>query len=470
MKQKCGKYTSAMKQFCIFAPSKNKKNMFERSIERELERWANDPYRKPLVLRGARQVGKTTIVNRFAHRFDNYLPVNLEKSDAVKLFESTDDVKRLLPLLFLYCNASRREGRTLLFIDEIQNSPHTVSLLRYFYEELPGIHVIAAGSLLETMLDRHISLPVGRVQYMALHPCSFVEFLNAIGESRFVEPIRNAELPEAFHLKMNELFNSYSLIGGMPEAVARYAAEMDFTALDTVYSNLLNAYKNDMEKYSKNNTQASVIRYILEEGWTFSGETVTLGGFGGSPYKARETGEAFRMLHKAMLLELVYPLTSALMPMISDLKKAPKLFWLDAGLVNYAANIRKEYVVSSDLMDTWRGKAAEQITAQELKALSFDVGAKRNFWVRAKRGSNAEVDLVYLFDGNIIPVEVKSGHNAHLKSLHQFMDETSHDIAVRVWSGKFGIDDVKTQGNKTFHLINLPFYMISALPDILRKT
>jgi predicted AAA+ superfamily ATPase len=329
--------------------------------------------------------------------------------------------------------------------------------------------VIAAGSLLETMLDRHISLPVGRVQYMALHPCSFAEFLNAIGESRFVELIRNAELPEVFHIRLNELFNCYSLIGGMPEVVARYAAERDFTALDTVYSDLLNAYKNDMEKYAKNNTQASVIRYILEEGWTFSGETVVLGGFGGSPYKARETGEAFRMLHKAMLLELVYPLTSALMPVISDLKKAPKLFWLDAGLVNYAANIRREYVVSSDLMDTWRGKAAEQIAAQELKALSFDVGAKRNFWIRAKRGSHAEVDLVYLFDGNIIPVEVKSGHNAHLKSLHQFMDETSHDIAVRVWSGKFGIDDVKTQDNKTFRLVNLPFYMISALPDILRK-
>ena len=444
--------------------------MFERNIEKELEYWANDKYRKPLVLRGARQVGKTTIVNRFAGKFENYLPVNLEKSDTVKLFESTDKVKELLPLLFLYCNIQKREGRTLLFIDEIQNSPHTVSLLRYFYEELPEIHVIAAGSLLETVLNRHISLPVGRVQYMALHPCSFVEFLTAIGEERFLAPVRNANLPDVFHNQLNELFHRYSLIGGMPEAVARYAAERDFTALNKVYNGLLNAYKNDVEKYAKSNTQASVIRYILEEGWTFSGETVTLGSFGGSSYKARETGEAFRLLEKALLLEMVYPLTSALMPMISDLKKAPKLFWLDAGLVNYAANIRKEYITSGDLMDTWRGKAAEQIVAQELKALSFDVGAKRNFWVRAKRGSSAEVDLVYLFDGNIIPIEVKSGHNAHLKSLHQFMDETGHDTAVRVWTGKFSVDEVKTQGNKTFRLFNLPFYMISALPDILKRS
>jgi predicted AAA+ superfamily ATPase len=442
--------------------------MFKRSIENELERWATDKYRKPLVLRGARQVGKTTIVNRFARRFENYLPVNLEKSDALILFESTDNVKNLLPLLFLFCNVQRREGRTLLFIDEIQNSPHTVPLLRFFYEEMPEIHVIAAGSLLETMLCKHISLPVGRVQYMALHPCSFAEFLTATGEERFLEPLQNASLPDVFHNRMNELFHRYSLIGGMPEAVAIYAAERDFTALNKVYNALLNAYKSDVEKYAKNNAQP-VIRYILEEGWAFSGETITLGGFGGSPYKSRETGEAFRTLEKAMLLELVYPLTSALMPMISDLKKAPKLFWFDAGIVNYAANIRKEYVSSGDLIATWRGKAAEQIVAQELKALSTEVGAKRNFWIRAKRGSTAEVDFAYHFDGTIIPIEVKSGHNAHLKSLHQFMDETKHDIAVRVWSGKYSIDEVKTQGNKIFRLVNLPFYMISTLPEILKK-
>jgi len=444
--------------------------MFERRVEKELDFWANDPYRKPLVLRGARQVGKTTIVNRFGSKFENYLSVNLEKSDTKRLFESTDNVKELLALLFLFCNIKRVEGRTLLFIDEIQVSPHTVSLLRYFYEELPEIHLIAAGSLLETALDCHISLPVGRVQYMALRPCSFVEFLSAIGEERFLEPISNFDIPDVFHSTLNELFNRYSLIGGMPEVVARYAAERDFSALNKVYNSLLNAYRNDVEKYAKNNTQALVIRYILEEGWSFSGETITLGGFGGSPYKARETGEAFRMLEKAMLLELVYPLTSTVMPMVSDLKKAPKLFWFDAGLVNYAANIRKEYVVSSDLMDTWRGKAAEQIAAQELKAYSFDVGMKRNFWMRAKRGSLAEMDLVYQFDGKIIPIEIKSGHNTRLKSLHQFMDETTHDIAVRIWTGKYSIDEIKTQNNKTFRLINLPFYMISALPDILGQT
>lgn len=441
--------------------------MFERTITKELRKWADNPYRKPLILRGARQVGKTTIVGQFSKEFDNYLSLNLEKKDARQLFETMDDVKQLLPLLFLYCGVKQREGRTLLFLDEVQASPQAVALLRYFYEELPQLYVIAAGSLLETMLDRHISLPVGRVEYLALHPCSFIEYLGAIGEDRFIDWISQGKLPEAFHAQMMLHFNIYALIGGMPEVVAHYAANKDVVALSSVYNQLLNAYKNDVEKYAENNTQSSVIRYILEEGWSFAGQSITLGGFASSAYKARETGEAFRTLEKALLLELVYPTVNAILPATADLKKSPKLIWLDAGLVNYAASIQKEYLLSKDLTDVWRGMAAEQIVAQELKALTNEVGAKRKYWVRAKRGSSAEVDFIYLFDGLVIPIEVKSGHNAHLKSLHQFMNEAPHDIAVRVWSGKYSVDRVRTQEGKDFRLVNLPFYSLSALPGIL---
>ena len=443
--------------------------MFVRIIEKELEKWALNPYRKPLVLRGARQVGKTTVVNRFGEQFDNYLYVNLEKLSSKQLVESTDDVKKLLPLLFLYCNKTRKDGKTLLFIDEIQTSSHALSLLRYFYEDSPEIFVIAAGSLLETMLDKHIPLPVGRVEYMAIHPCSFIEYLTAISEGRFVDMITKAELPNAFHDEILQHFNLYALIGGMPEVVARYAANKDIVVLSKIYNQLLNAYKNDVEKYADSNTQANVIRYILDEGWAFSGQTITLGGFAASAYKARETGEAFRTLHKAMLLELVYPTTNVIMPVVSDLKKSPKLFWLDAGLVNYASGIQKEFLLKKDLIDTWRGMAAEQIVAQELKTLSFDIGLKQNYWMRNKRGSTAEVDFVIVFDGKIIPIEVKSGHNAHLKSIHQFMNDANHDIAIRIWSGKFSVDSVKTISGKEFNLINLPFYMISALPHLLSK-
>ena len=443
--------------------------MFERRIQNQLHEWAEKNNRKPLILRGARQVGKTTIVEQFGKEFDNFLSLNLEKKEAKDLFESTDDVKMLLPLLFLYDNKPQRPGRTLLFIDEIQSSPQAVALLRYFYEELPELYVIAAGSLLENMLDKHISLPVGRVEYMALQPCSFIEFLQAIGEGRFVDWILEARLPEAFHQQLMLLFNSYALIGGMPEIVARYAANRDVVSLSDTYNQLLNAYKNDVEKYAETNTQAAVIRYILEEGWGYAGQAVTLGGFAQSAYKARETGEAFRTLEKALLLELVYPTTHTIMPATTDLKRAPKLIWLDTGLVNYAAEIQKEYLLSKDLTDTWRGMAAEQIVAQELKALSNEVGKKQKFWVRAKRGSSAEVDFVYIYGGKIIPIEVKNGHNAHLKSIHQFMNETEHDLAVRIWSGNYAIDEVTTNEGKHFKLINLPFYMIAALPNILKK-
>lgn len=443
--------------------------MFERSILNQLREWAAKSNRKPLVLRGARQVGKTTIVKQFGKEFDNFLSLNLEKKEAKAIFESTDDVKQLLPLLFLYGDKKQVAGRTLLFIDEIQTSPKAVALLRYFYEEFPELYVIAAGSLLENMLDRHLSMPVGRVEYLALHPCSFIEFLQAIGEGRFVDWILEARLPEAFHPSLMQLFNRYALVGGMPEVVARYAETGDIVVLSDTFNQLLNAYKNDVEKYAENNTQAAVIRYILEEGWSYAGQTITLGGFAQSAYKARETGEAFRTLEKALLLELVYPAINVTMPATADLKRAPKLIWLDTGLMNYAAGIQKEYLLSKDLTDTWRGMAAEQMVAQELKALSNEVGRKQKFWVRSKKGSSAEVDFIYVYDGRIIPIEVKNGHNAHLKSIHQFMNETDHDWAIRIWSGGYAIDEVVTNEGKAFHLINLPFYMIAALPAILRN-
>lgn len=470
MIQNMAGFTPAMKHFLTFA---NKGNvnypiMFERDILKKLRHWAENPYRKPLILRGARQVGKTTVVNRFGSEFDNYLAVNLERREVKSLFGKTDNVKELVSMLFLYCNKAQRPGRTLIFLDEVQASPEAVALLRYFYEDTPELYVIAAGSLLETMLDKHISLPVGRVEYMALHPCSFLEFLSATGDERYIDRIVSAQLPEAFHQQMMQRFNTYALIGGMPEAVAHYAERQDVVALSGVYNQLLTAYRNDVEKYAGNNSQAAVIRHILEEGWAFAGQTITLGSFASSAYKARETGEAFRTLEKALLLELVYPTVSTIMPATSDLKKSPKLIWLDSGLVNYAAGIQKEYLLSNDLNDVWRGMAAEQIVAQELKALSNEIGQKRKFWVRAKRGSTSEVDFVYVYDETVIPVEVKSGHNAHLKSLHQFMEESPYDIAVRIWSGNYSIDNVSTMNGKHFRLVNLPFYMIGALPGLLR--
>ena len=434
--------------------------MFKRKVIGELEKWADSKWRKPLILRGARQVGKTSVVKQFAQQYDNFLPFNLEKQADLHLLESTDKVKKLLPMMFLHCGVQERQGRTLVFLDEVQNSPKTVALLRYFYEELPDVHVIAAGSLLETMLGRNISIPVGRVDYLALRPCSFTEFMGAIDEERFVTHILDATLPDVFHEQLNELFNTYALVGGMPEVVARFAESRNVMDLSAIYISLINSYKNDVEKYADGATRINVIRHIIERGWSFAGQTITFGGFAGSQYKAREVGEALRILEKAMLCELVYPTTSTLPPGIQELRRAPKLIWLDAGLVNYTAKIQKEYLLSKNLKDVWRGMAAEQMTAQALLTLDTNVDARRKFWVREKKGSSAEVDFVYEYDGMLIPVEVKSGHNAHLRSLHVYMDEAPHDIAIRVWSNPFSIDSVHTSSGKAFRLINLPFYYI----------
>lgn len=443
--------------------------MFRRKITESLEKWANKEDRKPLVLRGARQVGKTTAVNEFGKQFDNYLYVNMERDANLKLFDETDDVHALLEMLFLSCNVKKKNGRTLLFIDEIQNSPKAVAKLRYFYEDSPEIFVIAAGSLLETMLDRHISFPVGRVEYMAMHPCSFHEYLWAIGEERFADPIMDASLPSAFHDTMNGLFNTYALIGGMPEVVKTYVAKRDVLSLSEKYSQLITSYKDDVEKYAQRSSQINVIRYILENGWAFAGEAITLGNFAESSYKARETGDAFRTMEKAMLLELVYPITNENIPIVPDLKRSPKLIWLDIGLVNYASRIQKEYLYSNDLIDTWKGKSAEQVAAQELATLTDDFGQKRNFWVRAQKGATSEIDLVYPYENNIIPIEIKSGHNAHLKSLHQYMIKAQHRLAIRIWSGKFSVDTVNDASGKPFKLVNLPFYFMSAIPKIVER-
>lgn len=441
--------------------------MFKRDILTNLEEWATDSHRKPLILRGARQVGKTTVVNEFSKQFDNYLPLNLEKQEASRLFDLPVPLKDLMPLLFAHCGVVRKEGRTLLFIDEIQNSTKAISLLRYFYEELPNIYVIAAGSLLENIVDIHSSFPVGRVQYLALRPCSFREFLQAIHEETLLPVLAQPEVTSAFHERLMNLFNIYTLIGGMPEVIQLYAERRDILSLNNIYETLLQGYRDDVEKYTTGKLLPDVVRFILKEGWHKAGQSITLGGFAGSSYKAREVGEAFRLLEKAMLLELVYPTTATDVPATSEIKRTPKLVWLDTGLVNYAAQIQKQVLGASDIMDAWRGMIAEQVVAQELLTLTNKVSQKRNFWVRGQNDSSAEVDYIWVQDSKIFPIEVKSGHNAHLRSLHSFMERSSQTVAFRVWSQPYSVNEVKTVQGKQFRLINLPFYLVGELSRII---
>lgn len=440
--------------------------MFRRNIISKLEAWKQDKKHKPLILRGARQVGKTTVVNEFGSQFDNYLYFNLERNENAKLFEMEIPLDDLVNMLYASVGKVKKEGTTLVFIDEIQNSPKTIALLRYFYEQSPDLYVIAAGSLLENLVDVKVSFPVGRVQYLALRPCSFSEFLGAIGKNNLLAVLsQKAEYTVAFHEQLMHLFNQYAIVGGMPEAVQQYAETQDVIGIEDVYETLVQAYKDDSEKYVRGNKLTDVVRFVLSYGWAFSGETITLGNFANSGYKSREVGEAFRLLEKAMLLELIYPVSSTQLPIIPETKRMPKLIWFDTGLVNYQAGIRKEIIGSTDMVDSWRGHIAEQITAQELLTLDDRVGQHRSFW--AKPNNGAEVDFIFAHNSKLYPIEVKSGTNAHLRSLQVFMDSSGVNIAIRIWSKPYSVDKVKTIHGKEFTLINLPFYLIGNLRSVL---
>lgn len=442
--------------------------MFKRDIYIRLQEWAERTGRKPLVLRGARQVGKTTLVNEFAQNFENYLHLNLERGEDARLFHETDNVQEIVRIACFQKNVLLREGRTLLFIDEIQNVPKAVALLRYFYEDMPELYVIAAGSRLQSLLKERISFPVGRVEYMQLSPCTFGEYLTAIGEVNYRNAMDEVNLPFALHEEAMARFHRYALIGGMPEVVADYAENKDLVRLKSIYNSLLKGYNEDVEKYAPSLLQTQVIRHILKVGWNKAGQTIKLGNFGESNYNSKEVREAFNILEKAFMLHLVYPVTAVQAPALPALKRAPKLIWLDTGLVNFAANIQTEVLLDRSLMDTWQGAIAEHIVAQQLRVLLDDLYiSDLYFWVRDKQGSNAETDFVWLKGTQIIPIEVKCGNNAHLRSLHSFIDLSGGDLAVRIWNGPYSVDDVTTVAGRKFRLVNLPFYYLGSLPKIL---
>lgn len=442
--------------------------MFERIAIRYLRSWATKEERKPLVLRGARQVGKTTLVELFAKDFDTYIYLNLEERENAELFAVDYSFEDLLAGIYFKANKQQdKTKRTLIFIDEIQNEPKAVQVLRYFYEKRPDLYVIAAGSLLESLMDRHISFPVGRVEYMALHPCTFVEFLKAMGQNVIAEHIEHVSLPASLHSHAMDLFKKYMIVGGLPEAVANYAQFNDLVRLNGVFNSLLSGYRDDVEKYANKPKEQDAIRYILNYGWTAAGHRIQFAKFTGSTFKAAEAGNAFRTLEKTLLLELVYPLTSSSLPILPDLKKSPKLLWLDTGLVNYVAGMQEDLLFNKDADELWNGDIAEHVVGQELLGATYNFGEKRMFWVRDAKNSQAEVDFLMRYKSHLLPIEVKTGNNAKLRSLHLFMEESKETIALRLWNGPMTSDTITKSNGETFTLYNIPLYYAGHLQHFL---
>lgn len=442
--------------------------MFNRQLLVELEKWRLNQPRKPLVIRGARQVGKTTLVNQFAKQFEQYIYLNLELAEDKEPFEKFTSIENLISAIFFLKNRTlAKKSKTLIFIDEIQEVPKALNTLRYFYELAPEISVIAAGSMLETLFDKNISFPIGRVEFKVIRPVSFPEFLSAIDETAALEQITQIPIPAFAQTKLLSLFHTYALIGGMPEIIQHYATHKDLVKLAPIYDSLVIGYMDDVEKYAISNAQILHIRHCIQSSFAQAGKRIKFQGFGNSNYKSREMGESLRTLEKALLLQLIYPCTTSTVPLISDIKKSPRLQILDTGLLNYFVGIQKEIIGTNDLNNIYQGTLIEHLVGQEILAFQFNALSALHFWVREKKESTAEVDYIFQYENLIIPIEVKSGKEGTLKSLHSFMDFAPHDMAIRFYAGSLHISDAISQNGKKYQILNLPYYLGSQIENYI---
>lgn len=440
---------------------------FGRTALKFLTEWRLKSDRKPLVIRGARQVGKTTLVEMFAKNFKQFISLNLELAEDRSIFENKKNFEEVIDALYFLKSSNKSEKDTLLFIDEIQYSSEAIKYLRYFYENKKDIAVITAGSLLETLIDKEISYPVGRVEFFALRPFSFREYLAAMGEEQTIEAIDTIPFPAYAADKLMTLFKKYALIGGMPEVIKNFAEDGDLVRVKDIIKNLVLSYKTDVEKYARNDTVNKIIRHIIDKAFYFAGERIIFNRFGNSDYRSREVGECFRILEKTMLLKMVYPSTSTILPIIPCINRSPKLLLLDTGLVNFTSGIEKEIFQARELSDLYKGRIAEHIVGQELMTKEIYPDSNLGFWIRDKKQADAELDYLIKHKGNIVPIEVKSGTAGKLKSLQQFINldasGESKKIGVRIYSGNLSVQKERTAEGKEYYLLNLPFYLLDKL-------
>lgn len=437
--------------------------MFNRKIITYLENWKNKKQRKPLILRGARQVGKTSAILMFGKKyFENIIHINLEKADHLSLFKdelSLEDFEKIIQIKF---HEKIIPGKTLIFIDEIQNSMPLIKLLRFFYEEKPHIHVIAAGSLLKAKIERQgFSLPVGRIEYAYLYPVDFFEYLEAKQETELLGYLKNIsfseKIPAGVHRQALTLFNEYTMIGGMPEIVDIFTKKNNISELKNIYASLFTSYTEDVYKYGST-AHIKYLTYVIETAPLFAGTTITYNKFGESNFRSREMSSTFTTLENVMLLYQAQATKSTDLPIIPQRKRAKKLLFLDIGLVNHQMNIHESYLKLKDLNKFYRGRIAEQVVGQNILAQYINTPAKLFYWAKEKEKSSAEIDFCLNKQGKILGIEVKSGKIGKLKSLYEFVKTVTSPQPIRIYSGELKKESIKIN-NKTFSLLSLPFYL-----------
>lgn len=442
--------------------------MFKRRIDTYLKSWSESRSRKPLLIRGARQVGKTTSIRMFAKQFDVYIELNLEREEDRHLFASETDVRRLFNLILLTNGIQDLKGRVLLFIDEIQHSDAAIMSLRYFYEIMPDLFIIAAGSLLEAYLYKsRIGLPVGRISSLWMYPLDFEEFLGAAGQQGLLDSMH--EIPFQAYLlpALKQWFRQFALIGGMPEVVGLYLDTNDISQVRRMQYDLIAAYDDDIVKYAQTKFQADAIRFVWKHLPSVVCKQISYSGFGASELRTETVRAALQILQHCGLIHLIFPFTGYELPAIADQKKRPKLLMHDTGLMNYLAGVQAEYFGKNNLNSIYKGIAMEHVVGQMLIANGENDINPLSYWVRPKAGSSAEVDYVFRYDSFLIPLEVKSGKSGTLRSLHQFMENSPQDLAIRLYDGEPVMQKMFRTNKTTYSLLNIPLALSSRLSEYI---
>ncbi|MEA3467309.1 MAG: AAA family ATPase [Thermodesulfobacteriota bacterium] len=446
-----------------------------------LYNWLNNKNRKPLIVRGARQVGKSTLVEMFAKEHHKTLcNVNLERYPELSSIFSSKDPGQILQQIEFLPNMQRITDDTLLFLDEIQAVPEAIPALRYFYEDMPEFSVVSAGSLLEFALADHtFSMPVGRIQYLHMGPMTFSEFLLAIGEENLHDFIcqyeSGQEIGEVLHQRLLQLLRSYYFIGGMPEAVAVFSDSHSYKAVSEVHSSIIETYRDDFPKYagSRNlNRMLNVFNFAARN----VGAKIKYSNIS-SQDQSVTIKKDIELLAMARVIAKVIHSNCSGLPLQADIKERVfKLLFLDIGLMNAICGLDWRNLSQTDENKIInQGAIAEQFVGQHLQAMLADKPNRElNYWLREGKSSNAELDFVVGIRGNIIPIEVKSGATGTLKSLHQFMGTKKALLAVRFDSNLPGhqqIDTVinvnKERRNVQYQLLSLPLYLVERLDSLI---
>lgn len=428
----------------------------ERLIIKKLLAWKNSKYRKPLILKGVRQVGKTWLLKEFGKRYyENTAYFNFDENEEYKqFFETTKDVERILQNLTLASGQKITPENTLIIFDEVQESPKVINAMKYFCENAPQYHVACAGSLLGIALAKPASFPVGKVDFLEVNPMSFTEFLLANGDANLVEYLQSVDvlepLPDAFFNPLYEKLKMYYVTGGMPEAVEMWTKERSVDLMQAALSNILAAYERDFAKHPDvkefpkiSMLWKSIPSQLARENKKFIYKVVKEGA------RAREYEDALQWLVDAGLVKKIYRSTAPGLPIAAyDDVSAFKIYLADVGLLRRLALLAPTaFGEGNRLFTEFKGALSENYV---LEAISPQLEAVPRYW--SQSNPPYEVDFIIQRENDIIPVEVKAEANTEARSLKKYKEKFGDKVKLRV---RFSLDNLKLNGD----LLNIPLFL-----------